>query len=61
MGGESAVEICEQLDKKWDIKTIFTAACRASGNWIVERHHQTIKEMAARAKVVQLRQYIGTT
>ena len=77
MRGESAVEICDQLDnicyergplkevlldnapsfrsdeikqllKKWNIKPIYRAAWRASGNGIVERHHRTIKTMAAR-------------
>lgn len=38
------VNACEE----WGVRVIFRAAYRPSGNGIVERHHRTIKRMAAR-------------
>jgi transposase InsO family protein/ribonuclease HI len=37
------------LCQKWNVRRRFRAAHRPSGNGIVERHHRTIKRMAARA------------
>jgi ribonuclease HI len=42
---QAVAELCQ----KWNVKQWFRAAHRASGNGIVERHHRTIKRMAARA------------
>ncbi len=40
----SMAELCN----KWNVQRRFRAAYRPSGNGIVERHHRTIKAMAAR-------------
>ena len=39
---------------KWNIRRLFRAAYRPSGNGIVERHHRTIKAIAERAEISPL-------
>ena len=43
-------ELMKELSVKWSIKLTYRCANRPSGNGIVERHHRTIKRMAARSK-----------
>ena len=40
-----STELKEKL-KRWNVRPVYRAAWRASGNGIVERHHRTIKAMA---------------
>ena len=44
-------EAMTNMLKDWDIKPLFRAAYRPSGNGIVERHHRTIKSIAERANI----------
>ncbi len=39
------------LCKDWDVRQIFRAAHRPSGNGIVERHHRTVKAAATRGRL----------
>jgi len=39
-----------EMCKKWRVQPIYRCAYRPSGNGIIERHHRTIKRMAARAE-----------
>lgn len=40
-----------ELCREWSVNILFRAAYRPSGNGIVERHHRTIKRMAARTRL----------
>lgn len=40
------VAVCQT----WNVKVIYRAAYRPSGNGIIERHHRTVKRIAARTK-----------
>ncbi|XP_035828301.1 uncharacterized protein LOC101862068 [Aplysia californica] len=40
-----------QMLQKWNIKPLFRAAYRPTGNGIVERHHRTVKSIAERGNI----------
>lgn len=42
-------ELLVAMCQRWGVQIRYRAAYRASGNGVVERHHRTIKRMAARA------------
>ena len=42
-------ELLVAMCRRWSVKIRYRAAYRASGNGVVERHHRTVKRMAARA------------
>ena len=49
-----------ELLKKWQVEPIFRCAYRPDGNGMVERHHRTIKRMAARSNADPLQMCFGT-
>jgi len=44
-------ELLTAMCQRWNVRIRYRAAYRASGNAIVERHHSTVKRMAARARM----------
>lgn len=47
-GASFRSQMMRQMLDKWRVRAVFRCAYRPAGNGIVERHHRTIKRMAAR-------------